>query len=130
MWLFLVHFEGLVVGVVEEDEAFARRRVGPDILVGNAHAVQFSDLRLDVVDLKGQMAQSGSLGIGQALRRRGIGEQFDDIVAIQRQFGQVGLLFLAPMLSHDLAADDAGIEIEAPLIVGANDGNMVYFVEL
>ena len=108
MWLFLVHFEGLVVGVVEEDEAFASCRIGPDVLVGNAHAVQFSDLRLDVVDLKGQMSQAGSLGIGQALRRRGIGEQFDDIVAIQRQFCQVGLLFLAPMLSHDLAADSLG----------------------
>ena len=69
MWLSLVHLQGLAVGVVEEDEVFARRRVGPDVLVGNVHAVQFSDLGLDVVDLKGQMSQSGSLGIGRALRR-------------------------------------------------------------
>lgn len=67
VWLFLVHFEGLAIWVVEEDEAFACRCIGPDVLVGNAHTVQFCDLALNIINLKGQVPQARCLGIGRAL---------------------------------------------------------------
>lgn len=69
MRLFLVHFQRLVVGVIEEYEVFACRHIGPDGLVSNAQAVQFSNLLLNIIDLESQMPQSCRLGIGRALRR-------------------------------------------------------------
>ena len=64
MWLFLIHFKGLAIRVIKEDIALACRPVSPDVLVGDSHAVQFSDLGFYVIDLKCQMTQTCRLGIG------------------------------------------------------------------
>jgi hypothetical protein len=34
------------------------------------------------------------------------------------------------MLGNDLTAYHAGIEVEAPLIIGANQGDVMYFVKV
>lgn len=69
MRLFLVHFQRLVVGVIEEYEVLACRHIGPDSLVSNAQAVQFRNLLLNIIDLEGQMPQSCRLRIRWTLRR-------------------------------------------------------------
>lgn len=130
MLLLLVHLEGLTIRVVKEDEALAGCGVGPDVLVGDSESVQLLYLANDVIDLEGQMAQACRLGVGQSLRRRVEREQLDDIVSVEGQLGQVGLLLLAPIFCNDLATDHAGIEIKGPLVVRADDGNVVYFVQV
>lgn len=67
--LFLVHFEGLIVGVIEEHEVLASRCIRPNGLMCNAQTIQLRYLLHDVINLECQMPQSCGFGVGRALRR-------------------------------------------------------------
>lgn len=126
---FLVEFQRQVVGVKEEDKALAGEAVDADGLVGNAQGIEFVHGSVDIIDLKGQMAQAGGLGAGDTLGRIVEREELYHILAVQCEVGLVGLGLGPVVLGLDSKAQLAGVEIEAALVVGADDGDVVNLVE-
>lgn len=128
--LFLVELDWQSVGVLKEEEPAVGIFVRPDCLVRNGETVQLVHRCIDVVDLEGQMAQPRGFGACRPQWWRGKREQLDDVILAQGQVGLVRLPFGAVVLGEDAQAEDTCVELEAPPIVGADDGNVMYFVQL
>lgn len=126
----LVEFQGLIVGVIEEDETLASVVVDANSLVEDPQGVELGDGGIDVIDFKCEMPQSCSLGAGHALGRVVEREQFYHILAIEGKVGLVATSLGAVILGLDGKAQQAGVEVEAALVVGADDGDVMNFVEL
>lgn len=82
--------------------------------------VELADGLIEVIDLKNEVAQSAGLGAGEACGRVGEREELDGVFSVERKVGLVGSAFGAIMLGNDGEAEDAGVEIEAAPIVGAD----------
>ena len=126
----LVEFQGLIVGVIEEDETLAGVVVDANSLVEDTQGVELGDGGIDVIDFKCEMPQSCSLGAGHTLGRIVEREQFYHILAIEGKVGLVATSLGAVILGLDGKAQQAGVEVEAALVVGADDGDVMNFVEL
>ena len=57
-------------------------------------------------------------------------ENNSTVILAQGQVGLVRLPFGAVVLGEDAQAEDTCVELEAPPIVGADDGDVMYFVQL
>lgn len=128
--LFLVELDWQSVGVLKEEEPAVGIFVRPDCLVRNGETVQLVHRCIDVVDLEGQMAQPRGFGACRPRWWRGKREQLDDVILAQGQVGLVRLPFGAVVLGEDAQAEDTCVELEAPPIVGADDGDVMYFAQL
>jgi hypothetical protein len=82
------------------------------------------------VDLKSQVPQTCSFRMGQPRRWGGEREKFNDIVIAQSEVSLVRQPFLTIVFSKDTHAEHMSIEVETPLIVGTNDSDVMYFVQV
>ena len=126
----LIQLDRQSIGVLEEEKASVGIFVYPNRFVGDIQFVKFHCCLCHIIDFKGQMAQSCGLWSGHSWWRRRKREQFDDVVIAQRQIGFVRLSFRAIVFRYDMKAKNLGIEFEASLIVGADDSDVVYFLQI
>ncbi len=131
MWaLFLIQLQGQAIGVKEEHETAIGGFVNPNGFMLDAETFQLFGLGDDIVNLKSQMAKSRSLGIGGPCGRRREREQLYHLLVTQGQVGLVRLALLTVILGQDGKPQHFFIEFKTPLIVRADDGNVVYSVDV
>lgn len=120
----LIQFERQAVGVSEEGEALVGVGIDADVFAGDACGSEAGDLRVQVRDREGQMAQAAGFRAAGAWRGIGEGEKFDLGIA-RVEIALPGLAFCAPDFADDGKAERLGIEGFRPVIVGTDEGDVV-----
>ena len=115
---------------LEKEKLSARVFVCSHGFVWNAERIKFAECFGHVVDLESQMAQAGGFGMRRSGWWRGEGEQLNHVVLAKGEVGFIRLPLGAVVFRKNAQAEHASVEIEAPRVVGANDGDVVDFVQM
>jgi len=121
--------DGETVGVVEEEAALT---IGSnaDRFVGHTHLVELANSGIHIVDRESQMAEATRLRVRRTSGRIGESEEFDEIIAVEREFSHHGTSFSSILLADNTASQDSAIEAQGCLIIRTNNGDVIDSSEL
>lgn len=106
-----IEFQGEIIRVGEEGEAFAREFVYADRFAVYAPGLKISDALVQVAHAKGQVAEAAGFGPRGAAGSLGKGKQFDHIVLVKGQVQFIRLPFGPIGFPDDLQTQHGGIEL-------------------